>query len=548
MTEDVAEVIVEQNDEEQEAEETSLIAADMPTGRFFLLVVALAAYLFIPLFSSEFFGHLARGRWILAVGDFPWSDHWTEAGSEFSWYNSSWLFDVCSFWLLDNFGEAGIGGMKAAVWLVFTLITAYSFASLAGNRTTGFLLACLLCPAVLADQALRPDIIGVALMLAALALQTVYFRNPLRSWPLALFLFLSVVACNTHSSAILLPVILAASATATKPALFTSRFWLCFRFIVFWMLSAMASPYFGQQLLTAGASWINELALATALRDQTPSIFQVDFAIFLIVVGLFVQASFESGILPKSTKVICLLVLGVVSLVMRSTLPWAIAYGCYCFATLYAEVLKDGALERMEVGVLAGINRLGLLLGRLPAPGLEFLALCIAIVSSYNYFLDPLVTSMLPRSEVFYMQSKEMPGPLYHPEAAGGYLQWELGEVKHGEDDELRAGFDERTRGINPRFAGSAALIIDLKPGWDEALYSLQPRTMLLRTTDPLYQILVRDPQWQLRMEHGKPVSTPAEESPEGEERSDVGWAVFTQRGEGFTQRGEGFTQQGEGE
>ncbi|MDD2942581.1 MAG: hypothetical protein PHC51_06390 [bacterium] len=530
MTEDIAEVIVEQNDAEQEREELPPIAADMQTVRFILLVLSLAVYLFFPVFSPEFFGHLARGRWILTVGDFPWSDHWTEAGSAFSWYDSSWLFDVTAFWLVDNFGEPGVGGMKAAVWLIFTLFTGYSFASLAGSRTTGFLLACLLCPAVLADQALRPDILGVALMISSLALQTVYFRNPLLSWPLAVFFLLSIVACNTHSSAILLPVILAAGAVATQPALFASRFWLCFRFIVFWMLSAMASPYFGRQLLTAGASWINELALATALRDQAPSIFHVDFAIFLIVVSLFIQASFESGVLPKSTRVICLLVFGVVSLVMRSTLPWAIAYGCYCFATLYDEAVKEGVLERTETGVLAGINRLGLLLGRLPAPGLEFLALCIVLVNSYNYFLDPMATSMLPRSEVFYMQSQKMPGPLYHPESVGGYLQWELGEVKNGDDDELRAEFDERTRGINPRFAGSAALILDLKPGWDEALYSLQPRTMLLRTTDPLYQILVRDPQWQLRMEHGKPVDIQADDSPEGEERSDVGWAVFTQK------------------
>jgi hypothetical protein len=361
-----------------------------------------------------------------------------------------------------------------------------------------------------------------------------FFEVPTRGGLLLLYFLVTLLWSNVHSSVLLLPFILASVAVTAPVALFASRFWLTFRFIVLWLLALFVSPYFGLQVFSGAALWVNEFSVGVLLQKQGGSVFHWDFSLLLVLLGVLVLLAVERRVFPRKGETLPLVVFSIVSLVSRTAVPWALVMCGYAVASQWGRqvlesdpaALRDGSESKTpkpkkgakasssetKEGFVEGISALSRVFCRLPSPGLEFLLGCIIIVNVVNYSKLPAGLGLLPLKEADYILDKNLKGPILNHPDVGGFLQWRFGTRKDEaessaplttQEPEVRPAADHRTVGINPRFGAEILRLYKLDIGWENTLYSYQPRVALVRTIDPLYQILIRLPQWHLVHENG---------------------------------------------
>src|SRR5512142_1111511 len=63
-----------------------------------------------PIYSYDFFWHLATGRWIAEHHALPLTDPFAIASDRTSWINGEWLFQLLLY------GAYAIGGIAAVAW------------------------------------------------------------------------------------------------------------------------------------------------------------------------------------------------------------------------------------------------------------------------------------------------------------------------------------------------------------------------------------------------------------------------------------------------
>src|SRR5688500_6353684 len=88
-----------------------------------LLFVALAAASISPIWSNDYFWHLAAGRWIVEHRSLPETDALAVASDRGRWVNGEWLFQVGVYALYRAAGHDGVTLTRAVgVAAVFTLL------------------------------------------------------------------------------------------------------------------------------------------------------------------------------------------------------------------------------------------------------------------------------------------------------------------------------------------------------------------------------------------------------------------------------------------
>jgi uncharacterized membrane protein (UPF0136 family) len=170
-----------------------------------LLVVAGAAV--GPIRSYDFFWHLTTGRWILEHRALPVFDPFTLAAAHVPWINGEWLYQIA----LD--AVASLAGLNAISWLNGLFVGAiFAIAFWFGSRDSDWGVALLLSATAFLGASdrlgIRPAAAAALLVVCALAL----LGSKLTVTRLAVaYAFLTVIWINTHPSALLAPILAAAT-------------------------------------------------------------------------------------------------------------------------------------------------------------------------------------------------------------------------------------------------------------------------------------------------------------------------------------------------
>ena len=240
-----------------------------------LLLIAIAAV--GPIRSYDFFWHLATGRWIVEHHALPTYDPFALASAHVPWINGEWLYEVA----LD--GAHSAGGLPGISWInalfVAAIFTAgFWFASTRVDVAVAALAAAVAFAGASDRLGVRPSTAAALLIVGALALLSSSTTIVRLSVAYAL---LTVVWINTHPSALLAPVLAAATLLIDK------RRWIVVACSAVALLvnpfgwEAIAAPLRLTQLVGSGefvnAEWL----------PSSPSLFPLLYVTIAAIIVLF---------------------------------------------------------------------------------------------------------------------------------------------------------------------------------------------------------------------------------------------------------------------
>ena len=168
-----------------------------------LILVACAAV--GPIRSYDFFWHLATGRWIVEHRAIPTYDPFTLAAAHVPWINGEWLYEVALYTTESVVGLRGVSLVNALfVAAIFTIGFWFS----AGDIGISILIAAIAFLGASDRLGIRPAAAAALLIVCALAL----LQSKLSPPRLAIaYAILTIVWINTHPSALLAPILAAAT-------------------------------------------------------------------------------------------------------------------------------------------------------------------------------------------------------------------------------------------------------------------------------------------------------------------------------------------------
>jgi hypothetical protein len=167
------------------------------------LFVALTLASFGAIRSYDLFWQLATGRWIVEHRALPLTDPFAIASEKTPWIDGEWLYEVALY------GAQSVVGLEGLSWLRGLLAAAiFTIAFVATRREndSALLVSAIAFAGAMAVLDLRPA--GVAALMVVLMLAT-------RAWWAKVLL--TVVWVNVHPSALLAPIVGAASTPPGRP-------------------------------------------------------------------------------------------------------------------------------------------------------------------------------------------------------------------------------------------------------------------------------------------------------------------------------------------
>ncbi len=153
-----------------------------------------------PLYSYDFFWHLATGRWIAEHHALPLTDPFAVASDRTPWINGEWLFQLLLY------GVHSIAGLALVAWSRAAIVAAifaagFFFASRDHRTSAALLLTSLAFAGGSARLDARPGTVAAALLVCSLAL----LARKSRAATIG-YVALTILWMNVHPSALLAPL------------------------------------------------------------------------------------------------------------------------------------------------------------------------------------------------------------------------------------------------------------------------------------------------------------------------------------------------------
>lgn len=502
-------------DENEPVEEVrSRAAPPIGTLLWLSLVVLLGSYLCTTIYSAAFFGHLALGRWIVSHLRLPEVDLWTLAAHGKTWRSEAWLFEVLISLVESMLGEKGLLILKLVLFSVFVGAASFCFSARSGDRFFGTFVAFVVSCGVLLGVCLEARVLGWIFLVVSLELGGRFESDQQSKISLLPVFFLGLFYANSHSSSLLglliLTMLLLSERDRPKSA--------SLLFLAVFAAGQLATPYFGAQVYSSLAGFLNFLSMELNNQTNPATIFQYPAAFLLLLLIVLGYLWHCHPWTLRSAELLLVLFSAVAGLGSRSLLPYAlILCGLIC-ARLWGRVQGSG-LGNLGLALAKFEHQLS----RLPAIGVVWVVLCLIIVNVGNLIKAPLTSALMPAAETDFIIEEKLPFPLLHESAVGPYLQYRFSD-EAGNPKQLVA-ITPAVSPIAPGFASAEMFLKDLHPGWEKFFALVAPKTVLCRTATPLYEVLVRDENWELIFKAGH--RTGSGEEPLPSRRSLLSWAVF---------------------
>lgn len=223
--------------------------------------------------SSDVWGHLAYGRWILAQGHLPETEPLLPLCRGVPWVDTAWLAKVAGVWVFGQFGVAGLQFIHAATLTAAFAVLAWDWQR--RTRSTGWVLAGLAAFGLVTYEQLliqRPQDVGVAAFACVLASGLGAGGGRLAWFGLPL---LFALWANVHGSFVMGLAVLAACAVGGAIDVFrlTQRFKLAFRSRLFWRPFLLLELCAAAALLNPSGVRVYLDVLSIATHPNVPLLF-----------------------------------------------------------------------------------------------------------------------------------------------------------------------------------------------------------------------------------------------------------------------------------
>jgi hypothetical protein len=497
---------------EQESERSS---GNMLAGIVQLsFTAALASYLCNWITEPDFYFHLLVGRWIHAHHALPTTDIWTRLLLGHPWLDANWLFQYLLSAIEDCCGWTGLAVFKLLLSFVFVWLSAVVFSAAAADRFFGTCLAAIVSCGVLEPSFFGPELAAYSLFLCFLA-SAYAVRNGSagrRAWIAGGFS--AVLLANLHPSYLLVLAV----------ALLTAVFHRGQRAFAFFLLTAVAAlfnPYLGKQVLFEAGEIAAQAKYYLQTQSAVATVFDYSFSFLLLLWFLTTCiGAARSSVVRQGEEIFLAAVLSLLSLAVKSLLPFALLSTAFVSARLWAESLAAETPGQLALS----FRELQGKLSKLPAPGSIWVLLCLVFVNSVNFIKQPNIDWFLPKHALDYLQEKHLEFPLWHESGIGPYVAYRLAD-QNGEPREL-AAWDFRAVSVNQELLWNEKNNL-----WRESFSIFDPKTVLVRSHTPLYETLATNPRWRLVFQAGQEVK-PEDAAEKAENPPFLAWALFVSSAE----------------
>lgn len=460
-----------------------------------LYLVPANAILLPVVFDPDIWWHLQTGKWIVNHGVLPQTDPFSTFGDGRPWMVYTWLFDVSMYGLVSVLGEGGLGWYTLTVtWLIMLVLH-----RMIATRYQEFVIVCgVLALTVLSlSKMLTPRPWLLTILFCALTLEVVLSVREGKTsrwfWYLPL---VYVLWANTHIQfvfglgllglALVAPIVDSCRQLSfQKPTLaaWEDPGWhkllilsgLC-------GLATLATPYhvdlYSMVMLYAGQTqlWdvIQELQ-APPFRFVGDWAMLVLFSLALIQLGRRARwSSFETTFI----------VVAAFSAFRGQREAWFLVLGCLA-VLVSARLGQNTTVSSVN---LAGVRII---------PTLALLLIGVSCLLWYREFSHTKIlentAKHFPFRAIDFVKKQGYTGPLYNHFNWGGYLIWQLPDLKVSMDGRTNVHGDERVKKAVETWAGG--------PRWKDDPELNEARVVIAKRDMALASLLRLDPRFYVAYE-----------------------------------------------
>ena len=338
-----------------------------------------------PIRSYDFFWHLTTGRWIIEHHSLPLYDPFTLASAHIPWINGEWLYQIGLYAVQSLVGLRGVSWLNGLfIGAIFTV--AFWFAD--SDLGVALFVTAIAFAGVGQAIGIRPAAAAALLLVCAIALLGSRLTHPRLAIAYAL---VTVVWINTHPSALLAPLLAAAT------LLIDLRRWMV---VVASALALLINPF----------GW-RAIAAPLELTKMVSS-------------GEFVNAEW----LPSAPALFPLFYVTLTTTVaayLLSKEKWKSAWRAAIFVVLAVLAIQH---VRNQSLYFAALPLLFPAFRRLPQKATVTFAIAailpIAWVFTHADHKPGVDAERFPVRAVAQLKQSNLPGNIYNVDQFGGYLEW----------------------------------------------------------------------------------------------------------------------------
>ncbi len=451
---------------------------------FLSLCVLIGVYIGGPIVDPDLWWHITAGRWMLAHGEIPTIDYWSEFGAGRPWRAYSWSSEIL-FALVDQ--HAGIHGLLVLQILTgigIAVALAVSCSRIADDWFMGTLLGLFATLATFNHFTLRPQsfiwiLFGVLLWVG----DEIDREGPSRNRLLAVFGLFALWA-NTHLSAIL--GLAAVASWLWRRGQGSTLLWV----MVIALLGTVTTPYVGGEWLTFFSKVDHPLQHRSITEFQPAQLASYSTAYLLLalaLLGFFLHEQPRRVTPGRALGAVAFIGAGVA---VVKFLPMAVIY----LAAVIARLWRDGERSFGDLG--EAFERLRAGFAWMPRQGVSFLCLSLAVVLGANLWAKPIARSMVPVDAMNFIQEHALPLPLLHSFGDGGYVMYRYSDAQGNPG--YRVPIDGRTNVTPAPILKLHDLLLKGAVNWRELFDIVLPKTVLWRRGGVLNTLLFETGEWCL--------------------------------------------------
>lgn len=457
--------------------------------------VLMGCYITGPIVDPDLWWHITVGKWIIANGTVPATDHWNLYGYGKPWRAYSWSNEIL-FALADRYGNHGLLALKIVIAALLALSLFYCMSRIAGDWLFGAGLGIYTTAACFQHYTLRPQsVVWICFAWLALQLDRIEREGASPGRLLACAAIMCVWA-NSHLTAAL--GLILSAVWLFKP----DRWKTAALVAVVCFAGTLLTPYLGGEWLTFFSKTTHPLQLSSIVEFKPATILEYPTAFLLVGIFLLcVFAHFQPTFMdPAKAFGVCGFVIA--GLAVTKFIPIANIFVALIIAVFWRRARESGvALGNFTEAV----ERSRAFVARLPGEGLAFVFLCAIAVTVNRAWAYPLRYSVIPVLALDYILEKELPYPLLNTFGNGGYVMYRHSDQRGELKPEQRVPIDGRTNvmsheawtGFSDAFYG--------RQGWRAYIDLVKPQTILWRRESPFASLVKASREWCEVFTSGEP-------------------------------------------
>ena len=467
------------------------------------VALLVGSYICLSVADPDLWWHIAIGKWIIAHGNVPVTDHWNMFGGELPWRAYSWSFEVLVAAIERTFGVDGLLLAQLGLGVLLATTLQATFGIIAKDKIIGCIFGVYSTVACYNHFTLRPQVLVWILYAALLGvLESARRRNSMSVSSLFAVAGIGSLWANTHLTAALgLGSIVLWMA---PERLDVDRVKKLAALAIAFFIGTLCTPYLGGEWITFFAKSGHPLRYSVIAEFQPATILQYSTIFVLLLLVFMIVVAFTTRTVPSFGRSVLAGGMVIAGLTAVKFLPFAaIVLGAlvcqwWCDVQSTAASTNDEGGDRgRREGIVEGFQHLKRFLESLSPTtygALAFFVLAIGISSISNLRKAPLDLSYVPKSSVDFITANNLSHPILNEFGAGGYLMYRFsddnGEPRH------KVAIDGRTN-VNPPEVWQMYQESFLgKIGWRNFISKVQPKTILWRQGSAFVSLLYTSKEW----------------------------------------------------